>query len=54
MGGLGLAVLLPGCGAGGSGGTTGPNAEVQVVPPVDAQGNAYSIEDESKPQKKAK
>jgi len=54
MGMIGLAIL-PGCGAsGGPGNTTGPNPEVKVVEPKDAQGNTISIADETKPQPKAK
>jgi len=52
---IGLAILLPGCGpAGGPGNTTGPNPEVKVVEPVDAQGKTISIADETRPQPKAK
>jgi len=50
----GLAAFLPGCGGGGGpGNTTGPNEEVKVVGPVDAQGNPVSL-DENAPAKKAK
>jgi hypothetical protein len=45
---IGLAILLPGCG-GGVGTTTGPNPEVKIVPPKDAQGNPIRIEDEARP-----
>jgi hypothetical protein len=44
---IGLAIV-PGCG-GGSGNTTGPNPEVQVVPPKDAQGRTYPITDDPQP-----
>jgi hypothetical protein len=55
MGMIGLAILLPGCGsAGGPGNTTGPNPEVKVVEPVDAQGKTISISDETRPPPKAK
>ena len=55
MGMIGLAILLPGCGpAGGPGNTTGPNPEVKVLEPVDAQGKTISISDETKPPVKAK
>jgi len=47
-GAIGLAILLPGCGGGG-GNTTGPNPEVEIVPPKDAQGNPIRIEDEARP-----
>jgi hypothetical protein len=44
---VGLAILLPGCGGGGGAGTTtGPNAEVKIEPPKDAQGKEIRIEDE--------
>ena len=47
---LGLAIVLPGCGggAGSSGEAAGPNPEVKVVQPVDANGNVMSPEDELK------
>jgi len=48
MGMIGLAILLPGCGSGGPGNTTGPNPEVKIVEPVDAQGKTISITDETK------
>jgi len=49
LGMIGLAILLPGCGSGGGpGNTTGPNPEVKVVEPVDAQGKTISISDETK------
>ncbi len=52
---IGLAILLPGCGpAGGPGNTTGPNPEVKVLEPVDAQGNTISIADETRPAVKAR
>jgi hypothetical protein len=55
MGMISLASLLPGCGpAGGPGNTTGPNPEVKVVEPVDAQGKTISISDETRPPVKAK
>jgi len=48
LGYLGLALVLPGCGGGAdSGATTGPNPEVEIVPPTDASGKTYSINDES-------
>ncbi|WP_406697922.1 hypothetical protein V5E97_03630 [Singulisphaera sp. Ch08] len=48
MGVIGLSVVLPGCGSGGGAGdTAGPNPEVQIVPPTDAQGNAFPITDEA-------
>ena len=43
---IGLAIL-PGCG--GSGHTTGPNPEVEIVPPKDAQGKTYPITDDPEP-----
>jgi hypothetical protein len=49
---IGLAIL-PGCG-GGAGNTTGPNPEVEIVPPKDAQGKSYPISDETKPRVPAK
>jgi len=53
MGMIGVAILLPGCGsAGGPGNTTGPNPEVKVLEPKDAQGNTISIADETKPRPK--
>jgi hypothetical protein len=46
---VGLAILLPGCGAGGgSANTTGPNPEVEIVPPKDEQGNTFPITDDAK------
>jgi len=55
MGVIGLATLLPGCGGGGGAGkTTGPNPEVEIVPPKDAQGKTYSLEDETRPRAPAK
>lgn len=55
MGLIGLAILLPGCGpASGPGNTTGPNPEVKVLEPVDAQGKTISIADETRPPAKAK
>jgi hypothetical protein len=47
---IGLAIL-PGCG-GGPGNTTGPNPEVQIVPPKDAQGRTYPITDDPVPPEK--
>jgi len=45
---VGLAIVLPGCGGGGPGNTTGPspNTEVKIVPPKDASGKEIRIEDE--------
>jgi len=55
MGVIGMAILLPGCGAGGgAGNTTGPNPEVEIVQPKDAQGNTISITDETKTPSAAK
>jgi hypothetical protein len=55
MGMIGLAILLPGCGAaGGPGNTTGPNPEVKVLEPVVGQGQTISIADETKTTGKAK
>jgi hypothetical protein len=48
------AIFLIGCGGGRAGDTAGPNPEVKIVPPVDAQGKAYSIEDETKSPSRAK
>ena len=47
MGAIGLAIILPGCSGGGAGGanTTGPNPEVESVPPVDAQGNVIPTDE---------
>jgi hypothetical protein len=55
LGMIGPAILLPGCGAAsGPGNTTGPNPEVKVVEPVDAQGKTISISDETRPPVKGK
>jgi len=40
---IALAMLLPGCDGGGSS-TTGPNAEVKIVQPKDAQGKEIGAE----------
>ena len=45
---LGLSIVLPGCGQGSGANTTGPNPEVQIVPPKDAQGHEFPITDEAK------
>jgi hypothetical protein len=42
---IGLAIL-PGCG-GGSGNTTGPNPEIEVVPPRDASGKIIPVTDDA-------
>lgn len=48
---IGFSILLPGCGSGGGAGdTAGPNPEVKIVPPTDAQGKSFPITDE--PEKK--
>ncbi len=41
-----LGMIVPGCG-GGDSGQTGPNPEVKIVPPKDAQGKSYSLDDET-------
>jgi hypothetical protein len=41
---IAVATLLPGCGEGGSSGTTGPNAEVKIVQPTDKQGKPIGAE----------
>ena len=46
LGGLGPALALPGCGGGEAGKSTGPNPEVEIVPPKDAKGNTFPITDE--------
>jgi len=46
---IGLAIPLPGCGGGGGSTTTGPNPEVKIEAPVDAQGKPIRIEDEARP-----
>lgn len=41
-------MLLPGCGGGtDAGGSNGLHQEVEIVPPVDAEGNPYPMEDEA-------
>lgn len=42
--------ILPGCGGGGN--TTGPNPEVEIVAPKDAQGKSYPITDGPMPKAK--
>ena len=43
---IGLASLT---GCGGAANTTGPNPEVEIVPPKDAQGKSYPITDGPEP-----
>jgi len=45
------AMLLPGCGEGGSS-TSGPNPEVKIVEPTDAQGKPIGPEAPLPPAKK--
>ena len=47
MGAIGSALLLAGCGGGDTTTGTAPNEEVEIVAPVDAQGKAYTLEDEA-------
>jgi hypothetical protein len=48
MSAIGLATVLPGCGGGGPGSTTGPNPEVKIESPKDASGKEIKLSDETK------
>jgi hypothetical protein len=48
MGVIGLAVVLPGCGGGGTTTTGSPTEEVKLEPPKDAAGKEIKISDETK------
>ena len=47
VGAVASVMLLPGCGGGGDTDETTTSPEVEIVPPTDASGKTYSIDDES-------